>query len=72
VNAKGGLAYKQATGQKPAELLEMPAVSRYFLKRGHRKNGCILTFTAPVLEYLLGLTDALPSEYDWPDLSLAV
>jgi hypothetical protein len=66
VNAKGALAYKQATGQKPTELLETPAVSRYFLKKGHRKNGFILAFSAPVLEYLLGLADVTPSKYCLP------
>jgi hypothetical protein len=61
-------SYKVATGRPPSGLLEIPAMGRYFVKRSHRRSGNILTFSAPVLEYLLGLTNTAPSKCTSADL----
>jgi hypothetical protein len=61
VNSSIADSYRVATGRLPSELLEAPTMGRYFVKRSYRRSGYILTFSAPVLEFLLGLTNTAPS-----------
>jgi hypothetical protein len=54
--------YEQAIGKAPDTLLQGDRLGDYIVKQDHREKGkgYILAFAPGVLDYLLGLTGALP------------